>query len=67
MSPNKKMVYIWDENLDYFEGLARNKQASTIINQLLVEKRRTIQKSDDQMAEVRVKLGYNEPTPEPTE
>lgn len=62
MSPNKKMVYIWDENLDFFEELARNKQASSKINELLAKERRQGSVEDKNMIEVRKRLGYPEPT-----
>ena len=56
MQKNKRMIYIWDENLDYYDELAANKQASSIINEALAKARRVTPQKNENIDYVKQKL-----------
>lgn len=37
MSKNKRMIYVWDENVAFFDSLAKSKKASGVLNKALLE------------------------------
>jgi hypothetical protein len=37
MSKNKRMFYVWDENIEFYDSLAKDKKASGLLNKALLE------------------------------
>lgn len=56
MSKNKRMVYIWDENIDFYDELSANNNASGFINEALSKGRKEAPKPNDNLQFVRDRI-----------
>jgi hypothetical protein len=46
MSKNKRMIYVWDENIEFYDELSSDNKASSFVNEALAKGRKQRPKND---------------------